>query len=204
MNTKALVLTLAASGALGHPAGGQAASRCAASGTTTVLQNAKVRVYHQPASQSNADRIYYACLKASGRRSKIGGDTVRQTLGLFRLTGEMVGFRRAIDEGNDLVGFVNARSSRRPTVYETEGEVRTVAINRFGYLAWTVDNQVDPSYISNTLWAITEFRGRVMFDYGRYAPGEGRPIAGVRFRSGGGVLEWKNRGSARSRDTVGQ
>lgn len=181
--------------------GASAASRCAKTGSSTIAENSLVRVYRFADTSNGRALTYHSCLKSNGRRVRMAIVSERRKIKLVRLTKQFVGFRSAIDGDTDFVSFVNAATSRRPTTYATEGEVRSLAINKYGYLAWTVDNYADPPMVSETLWAITEFSGKQLFDYAEYEPGAAMPITNLSFS--GGVLKWKHNGEPRSRTTVG-
>lgn len=139
---------------------GQRRNRCASSGSLTITSNAKVRVFSR--RLGDGPRVYYACLRRSGRTTRLGPRYTSDYVYFpkrFRVAGTLVAYTRArvvVGRGsqaerrilvrdlasNRLVRQLIAGEHRGAAYNDPDANdgVRDLVVDAAGDVAWIVQN----------------------------------------------------------------
>lgn len=191
--------------ALALPAAAQGAS-CAASGSSTVRQNADVRVYRIPwANNDYYGHDYRACSKENGRDRPLGlsqyersSDEPETEITVMALTGRRVGWVYWNTFDGSEINVYNPFSDRRRRVEVGDPRVLDVEVSPRGRVAWleALSPALAPRNEGVAKIGKVDANGRGRLDRTTYRQGQRVPLTDL--ARSGEVVTWRSRGARKS------
>jgi hypothetical protein len=192
-------------------AGGATTSdaRCASRHSVTLAENAVVRVYSRPSRFEPTDLVYAACLKATGRRSRLGERGCFPDscdLGPFALTGSLVAVAAGVAGRGDSHFEVRLKDIRSGRMWQRLSAiappeplplqdrftrifgVRDLVVSATGGLAWIAGDPYPP-----VRWEVhrSDATGHAVLD-------AGLSISPRSLSLRGGTITWRNGADTRT------